>query len=65
MFNSATHNNYRNRVKKTSNLFSDDDPEEDDTNIEDLSMAAELLTYDNKPLKKWNDDPSKNQEALS
>ena len=44
---------YKARVNKSSSLFDDDEPEEDDTKIDDLDLAAEMVTYEKPTMKIW------------
>jgi len=44
---------YNKRVARSSNLFSEDEPEEDDTKVDDLSLAAEMISYDKPAMKTW------------
>lgn len=45
---------YKSRVNKSSSLFDDDEPEEDDTKIDDLDLAAEMVTYEKPTMKTWH-----------
>ena len=52
---------YTSRLNKRSNLFDETNPDEDDTVVDDLTLAAEMITYEKPTLKTWK---SKKESSL-
>merc|ERR1712110_175019 len=46
------------RVNRKANLFDEDDTEVDDAQVDDLDLAAEMITFDKPELKTWKPTPS-------